>query len=132
MIVNGYDFINLTPKDLIVRTGDGREFVFPASGGLAKMDVAVTNLGWVGGIQVVRTEFTGPGDLPSSEGPGTPRVFIVSSLVAEHHPDNPHLICPDTGPSAEKDGGRIVSVRRFQSFSNMTREEFQARFPERG
>lgn len=132
MFVNGYDIVNLTPRDIVVRTGDGRGFVFPASGRLAKLDVAVTNLGWVGGIQVVQTQLTSPHGVPDPQESEPPRLYLVSSAVAGQCPDNPYLICPDTGPSAEKDRGQIVSVRRFQSFCNITPEEFRARFPERG
>lgn len=129
MSAEGYDVVNLTPKDILIKTADGRRFFFPASGQLAKMDVAVSYLGAIDGVQVVKTTFSGPTGIPERD-PARRCVYLVSSLVAGNCPGRPDVFSPDTGPSAEKQDGRIVSVRRLQTAYDFTPEEFRSLFPE--
>lgn len=108
-------FVNLTPHDINVRLGE-QEFVFPASGKVAR--VAVTQqprqpIVFNGvEIPVVSTEFGEVEGLPESK-EGV--IYIVSALVLTAlKGSRADVVAPDTGRTCIRDDkGHIVAITQF-------------------
>lgn len=105
---------NLTPHDVTVRCAlTGRDFVFPASGEVARVEMqSRPGTPLPSGCPTSTVEY-GAATLPKGEGP-----FIVSTMFADayraQHPNCPvRLFVPDSGPTAIREEGRIVAVRNL-------------------
>lgn len=111
--------INLTPHTVTVRPvdGTGREFVYPPSGSVARVQMVETpDAPTHDGCPCVTVEY-GVADFPPDL-PLPPTSYIVSTMFADafrrQHPlSQIALYVPDSGPTAVREGGQIVAVRRL-------------------
>lgn len=104
---------NLTPHRVAIVGLDGTEVaVYPPSGLVARAAQADQSVGTVEGIEVVRTTFGVPTDLPDPE-EGT---WLIVSLATANAAKAAGRITDDlllTSNPVRDDGGRIVGCRRF-------------------
>ena len=104
---------NLTPHQVAVVDADGTEIaVYPPSGLVARAAQTDQLVGAVEGIEVVRTTFGAPTDLPEPE-EGT--WFIVSLATANAAKATGRItndLLLTSGPVRD-DSGRIIGCRRF-------------------
>lgn len=106
--------INLTPHEIVLRTPQGDQQVFPASGSTARLKTAQYMLSSAAGVPPVAVTLTG-----GIEGLPEPQegvVYLVSSLVAQAAKRS-DVWSPDTGQTAIRENGQIVAVTRFQTFA---------------
>lgn len=103
--------INLTAHDVVIAIGD-RTITVPPEGTVARLVADQEVVGEADGIPIVRTRFGTVSGLPEPR-PGV--TYIVSCLVAQAV-KRPDVVTPDTGPTAIRENGQIVAVRRFQVF----------------
>jgi len=106
-------FMNLTPHRVVVRPDATPEMILEPSGSVARCQVTAERIGDLDGIPLVRQVFGSPTGIPEPE-EGT--TYVVSTLVAQAA-CRPDVVSPDTGPSAIRDGGQVMAVRGFQTFS---------------
>jgi len=109
--------VNLTPHTVVVIREGEKPIEFPPSGTVARVTSRSVLVREVGGVPVVRTEYSDITGLPEPE-KGT--VFIVPTLVllalkegGTHRDD---VVSPDTSPASvvRNEAGQIIGVRRFQ------------------
>lgn len=101
--------INLTPHSITVRGSHG-DVTISASGNVARVGMTETPAGEVVGVSVVRRKAAGVTGLPDpQEGIG----FLVSSMVLDACGGRSDVFAPDTGPTAIREDGQIVAVRRL-------------------
>lgn len=120
--------INLTPHEVILKN-DYLNIKFPPSGVVARINI-VPNIEFVDyeidekikiSLPVQCTYQIQVVNLPE---PQEDTYFIVSSMVASTV-KRPDLLSPLTDTSAERDEqGKIISVKKFQTFSNKIDIEF--------
>jgi len=109
-------FVNLTPHmvTIIPEYGGGPQIDIPPSGTIARVREERNDLPPVRGIPIREIVYGGVCGLPSQVSGDT--LYIVSNLVARRSGRN-DVLAPDTGFTAIRGaGGRIVAVRRLQSF----------------
>ena len=104
---------NLTPHRVAIVGADGAEVaVYPPSGLVARAAQADQPVGTVEGIEVVRTTFGAPTDLPDPE-EGT---WLIVSLATANAAKATGRTTDDlllTSSPVRDDSGRIVGCRRF-------------------
>lgn len=103
------NMVNLTPHDINVVVGE-TTITIPKSGTVARVTSTQTEVGNINGIPVVKTVFGTVEGLPEPE---IDTIYIVSSLVLAQL-ERVDVVAPDTGPTALRENGQIVAVRRFQ------------------
>lgn len=101
--------VNLTPHDINVVV-DETTITIPKSGTVARVTSTQTEVGTINGIPVVKTVFGAVEGLPEPE---MDTIYVVSSLVLAQL-ERADVVAPDTGPTALRENGQIVAVRRFQ------------------
>jgi len=106
------ELINLTPHPITIQPSDAQPITIPVSGRIARLDSTQTTDDGIAGVPVVTTRFGQVIGLPDPE---EGKVYIVSSLVAQHV-RRPDVVAPDTGPTAIRQDGQIVAVTRLQRF----------------
>ena len=104
--------INLTPHPITIQPSGAQPITIPVSGRIARLDSSQETDASVVGVPVVTTRFGRVIGLPE---PSPNKVYIVSSLVAQHV-RRPDVLAPDTGPTAIRQDGQIVAVTRLQRF----------------
>lgn len=105
--------INLTPHAIRVVDAEGQLLMeLPPSGVVARVETSAAEVGRIGDIPVLRTDFGAVTGVPAPE-EGV--VYITSTLVAQAA-RRPDVVSPDTGPTAVRENGQVVAVRRFQTF----------------
>lgn len=107
--------VNLTPHDVTVKLETGEEFVFPATGEVARVQtVSKVDRVLEGGIPLVTRNYEEVVGLPE---PKADTLYMVSLVVrqAAQELGREDVISPDTDPqSAIRDErGMIVAVRQF-------------------
>lgn len=106
-----FEFVNLTPHEIVVRVGD-KEIRIKPSGNIARCEVKQREWAYANGIPVVKTEYGEITGLPQKTGN---HIYITSSLVASRVPEREDVVSPDTGPTAiRNEAGQIIAVTRFQ------------------
>ena len=104
-------FINLTPHQITIRCGDGRDCDVPPSGTVARVTVSQKQIGTLDGIPVVANDYGDPTGVPD---PKDGTIYIVSSLVKSRLNSRDDVVAPDTGATAIRDAeGHIVAVTRL-------------------
>ena len=106
-------FVNLTPHEIVVRREDGSALMVASSGLAARCTASSEVVGEIDGVKVVRSTFGPVEGLPEPQD-GT--IYIVSSMVAQQVPGRDDVVAPDTGPTAIREAGQVVAVKRFQRF----------------
>lgn len=107
-------FVNLTPHAIKVANEGGTIVLEVApSGQQARCAASSEVVGEFDGIPVVKSTFGAVEGLPEPEA-GT--IYIVSSLVAGQVSGRDDVVAPDTGPTAVREAGQVVAVKRFQRF----------------
>ena len=106
------ELINLTPHPITIQPSGAQPITLPVSGRIARLDSAQEIDTGFAGVPVVTTRF---GQVIGLPGPEEGKVYIVSSLVAQHV-RRPDVVAPDTGPTAIRQDGQIVAVTRLQRF----------------
>ena len=107
-------FSNLTPHSIRVADEDGNIVLDIApSGDQARCSASCEAVGEFEVIPIVRSVFGPVEGLPE---PAEDTIYIVSSLVAQQCAGREDVVAPDTGPTAVREGGQVVAVRRFQRF----------------
>ena len=107
------NIINLTAHPITIRPDNGPEVIYPPSGTVARIQSESTEVALVNGIPVVQNHFGKVDGLPAYD---VETVYIVSTMVAQANTGRYDLVSPDTGPTAYREAGQIVAVRRFQCF----------------
>lgn len=104
--------INYTPHDITVRADDGREFFFPASGVVARVEmVSVPQVATCGGCPTITVKY-GDASLPAGEtGPCIVSTMFADAYRRQHRFNDVQLFVPDSGPRAIRENGQIVAVR---------------------
>ncbi|GIW55362.1 MAG: hypothetical protein KatS3mg082_1766 [Nitrospiraceae bacterium] len=106
-------FVNLTPHEVRVADQDGTVFLtIPPSGQVARVATTSVMVGEVDGIPIYRTAL---GDVTGLPEPQEGVTYVVSTLVAQVV-SRPDVVAPDTGPTAIRENGQVVAIRRFQVF----------------
>jgi len=106
--------INLTPHAIKVAAEDGSIVLeIAASGSTARCAASSETVGEIDGTPVVRSAFGPVEGLPE---PIEGTVYIVSSMVAQQCAGREDVVAPDTGPTAIREKGQVVAVKRFQRF----------------
>lgn len=120
--------INLTPHEVILKN-DYLNIKFPPSGVVARINI-VPNTEFVDyeideKIKIsLPVQYTYQIQVVNLPEPQEDTYFIVSSMVASTV-KRPDLLSPLTDTSAERDEqGKIISVKKFQTFSNKIDIEF--------
>lgn len=104
--------INYTPHTVTVRDSAGKDFVFPASGIVPRVEMSSTpSKPVIDGCPTILVEY-GVAVLPKDH----PRQCIVSTMFADvyrrtHDTNEVELFVPDSGPTAIRENGQIVAVR---------------------
>ena len=112
--------INLTPHDVTVRLSDGKDITYPATGIVATVARRATDADPL------------PDGCPTCYVDSSPAIipcmayelargadafsFIVSTVFATSYREHggwASLLVPDSGPSAIRENGRVVAVRRL-------------------
>lgn len=106
------NFINLTPHDVVLRLG-GTDYVFPASGHLARVKAEEKIIGNLHGVPVTQHRYS---DIEFPEDLVRGKVAIVSSMFLDAAPLDLTFTCvsPDTGKTCIREDGRVVAVTRFR------------------
>jgi hypothetical protein len=113
-------FVNLTPHFVVVRPAcGGPEMTLRPSGQVARCQVTAERIGDLDGIPLYRQVFGSPTGIPESV---EDTVYVTSTLVAQAA-CRPDVVSPDTGPTAFREGGQVVAVRGFQTFSASPAEQ---------
>jgi len=103
--------INYTPHDVTVRSESGGEFMFQASGRVARVATTPVHAADYLGCPCVRVEY-GDAELPAGEtGPCIVSTMFADAYRRQHGDDGVELFVPDSGPSAIRENGQIVAVR---------------------
>ena len=104
--------INYTPHTVTVRAADGTEYVYPASGIVPRVAMAVTQAApFSDGCPTIRVEY-GAATLPDGHsGPCIVSTMFADAYRRQHGDDGVELYVPDSGPSAIRSEGQIVAVR---------------------
>ena len=108
------ELLNLTPHAIVVRTTDGTDTTYPASGELARVSVETTVIDTVNGIDIVANIYGEVVNVPPVGG----ECFLVSSMVLDRLDVSyrGQAFAPDTGPSAlRNDKGHIIAVTRLRT-----------------
>lgn len=105
--------LNLTPHQIVVVDANGAEMaVYPPTGTVARAAQADEVVGEIEGIEVVKTSFGAPTDLPAPE----EGVWLVVSLATANAAREAGRTVDDllltSGPVRDSDG-RIIGCRRF-------------------
>jgi hypothetical protein len=104
--------INYTPHTVTVRDASGKDFVFPASGIVPRVEMSATPQKPIDGCPTILVEY-GVAVLPKDH----PKQCIVSTMFADAYRkthDNfweVELFVPDSGPTAIRENGQIIAVR---------------------
>ena len=105
--------VNLTPRAINIIDGDGNcQRVFEPSGIIARASQSSIGVGEVDGIQLVRTSFGAPVDLPEP----TAETFYIVSLALANAAKASGRITADlllTSDPVRNDAGQIIGCRRF-------------------
>ena len=107
--------VNLTPHDITIRRPDGSDWVIPADGTVARVEMAEKSIEARGlGIPVIRRNAGPVVGLPRDER-GVPMPCIVSSMVLAALPAGTlNVYAPDTGATAiRNEKGQVIAVTRL-------------------
>jgi hypothetical protein len=104
--------VNLTPHDIVVNRG-GFKITLPPERNPVRVKHEWSYCGTLAGIDVVETSHNNLENVPLPE-EGT--IFVVSTLAAMllRRKD---VVAPDTGPTATRSSGKVMSITRFQRYS---------------
>ena len=109
------NFQNLTPHTIQVAGVEGNiVFRVEPTGPPARCTASSEVVDVFNGVEVVKSTFGPVENLPA---PKEGTVYIVSSIVAQQVPDREDVVAPDTGPTAIREAGQVVAVKRFQRFT---------------
>ena len=106
--------INYTPHTVTVRTHGGKEYIYPATGKVARVEMLLCDQPLLDDGCPTCTVVYGEAQLPQGE----EGRYIVSTMFADayrrqHGRNGIQLFVPDSGPDAIREGGQIVAVRRL-------------------
>jgi hypothetical protein len=103
---------NLTPHAIVICLPSGAHRTYEPAGGVARCSMLEQDAGTVDGIPVVSRFLEGVVGLPEPE-PGT--LYLVGSMVLTHPSvqGRADVFAPDTGPTAIRENGQVVAVRRL-------------------
>ena len=96
--------VNLTPHAIVVGA-----ITIPPSGGVARVDVVLSNVGYVDGIPLVSGRYGAVSGLPDPV-PGT--TYIVSSMVRLASPCRDDIVSP--AEMVRDAAGRIIGCASFE------------------
>jgi hypothetical protein len=110
------NLVNLTPHAITVQADDGQTLTVPPSGVVARASTTRTVVPTTGPYRITSQALGEVEGLPEQPQPNT--LYVVSGLVlaalaAGGSTQYPHLVAPDTGADAIRDGGQVVAVRGF-------------------
>lgn len=105
-------FVNLTLHDIAIRVNDDVERVIPPSGQTAYVAIEESNAPTIDGVPVIVAR---TGDIVGLPDPAPDTIYVVSMPTAQAA-RRPDVVSPDTGPTAVREAGRIVAVRRLRTF----------------
>lgn len=109
--------VNLTPHTINIVLGPQTTIRVPPSGKVARVNsVTEVTTPIADIVPVVRTKFGDIEGLPNAED-GT--IFITSTLVAQvaARQGRTDVVAPDTNSAIRDEDGRIVGVKRLQTFA---------------
>jgi len=120
-------WVNLTPHDINIYSPDGRSMLasISPSGNVARVETEEEFVGYINGLPVKRIKYKRIIGLPKPED----NVFyIVSSIVlialkAMGIKRN-DVVAPNTNDAVRDSSGRIVGVKSFMTFDDITDEKW--------
>jgi len=105
------EWVNLTPHDVVIFT-DGRDWIIPRSGMVARVESVITPIETIEGIPITRTTWGRVNGIPA---PKDGVMYIVSSVVMLNA-NRDDVVAPNTSQTyAVRDAeGQIIGVRALQ------------------
>jgi hypothetical protein len=109
------NLVNLTPHAITIQLDGDQQLTVPPSGVVARARTKRTPISTSGPYRLISQKLGDVEGLPENPTPNT--LYVVSGLVlaalAADGQSYPHIVAPDSGPDAIREGGQVVAVRGF-------------------